>query len=149
MYDIIKCPAPPEAGSGHYFSFNESRGRITEAENLRAAALLRGKKTLIMLRDHAFDEGAIRLIAEKKSACFLIDLGRLIRMRGVPRAIAISKLRNFLRICVKYGAFYTFATFAENESELRSRQELESIICLLGLNRGQARFALKMLPHYL
>ena len=102
-----------------------------------------------MLNDYAFDEGIIRVIAEKKNICFLIDLGRLIRSRGISRAVALSKLRNFLRLCVKYGAYYTFASFAESEAKIRSAAELEHIILLFGLNPGQAKFALKMLGHYL
>jgi RNase P/RNase MRP subunit p30 len=150
MFDIIACKAEPKGfGFERFFSVSDCKGRVIEAGNLEAAVELRNRKTLIMLRDWAFDEGAIRLIAEKKGACFLIDLGKIIRSRGVPRAIAISKLRNFLSLCVKYGALYSFASFAENEAEIRSARELESIIMLFGLNRGQAGFALKMLGHYL
>ncbi len=150
MYDIIRCRADAKAhGFAGLFDSSSIRGRALEAENLQAAAEHRSRKALIILRDYAFDEGAIRIIAEKKSACFLIDIGRLMRSRGVPRAIALSKLRSFLKMCVKHGAFYTFASFAESEDEMRSPAELEAIIMLLGLNRGQARFALKMLPHYL
>jgi RNase P/RNase MRP subunit p30 len=150
MFDIIKCDAGPERfGFARFFSINDCKGRIEEVENLEAAVALKNRKTLIMLRDYAFDEGAIRVIAEKKSACFIIDLGKLIRIRGVPRAIALSKLRNFLAMCVRFNAYYTFATFAEKESDIRSASEVESIIMLLGLNRGQASFSMKMLQHYL
>jgi len=150
MYDIIRCEADAVShGFERLFHASSLKGRVIDADNLQAAAEHRSRKSLILLKDHAFDEGAIRIIAEKKSACFLIDLGRLMRSRGVPRAIAMSKLRTFLGMCVKYGAFYTFATFAGSEGEVRSPAEMEAIIMLLGLNRGQARFAMKMLPHYL
>jgi len=150
MFDIISCQADAKKhGFARFFSISDCKGKITEADNLEAAVAHKNKKTLIMLKDWAFDEGAIRVIAEKKSACFLIDLGRLMKLKGVPRAIALSKLRNFLSICVKFNAFYTFATFAENEGQIRSMEELESIITLFGLNRGQAKFALKMLGHYI
>ncbi len=149
MYDIITCAADPSSfGFARFYAPSDFKGRAVECENLAAAVEHKNRKVLISLRDYAFDEGAIRLIAEKRSACFLIDLGRLIRTRGVPRAIAISKLRNFLRLCVKHGAFYTFATFAEKESQIRTPQELEHIAMLFGLNRGQAAFALAMLRHY-
>jgi RNase P/RNase MRP subunit p30 len=150
MFDIVRCEADAKAhGFSRFFSMPDCKGRVLELDNLAAAAEHRNRKSLIMLRDWAFDEGAIRVIAEKKSACFLIDLGRIMETRGVQRAIAISKLRNFLSLCVKYGAFYAFATFAESENAIRSPAEMESIACLLGINRGQARFALKMLGHYL
>ncbi len=150
MFDIVDCEADPaKYGFTKFFNSSACRGRAVEAENLRAAAEYRSRKALILLKDFAFDEGAIKLIAEKKTACFLIDLGRLIRAHGVPRAIMISKLRSFLALCNKYGAFYAFATFSGKEDAVRSARELESIIMLLGLSRGQAAFALKMLPHYL
>ncbi|MCI0503297.1 hypothetical protein L0Y65_01140 [Candidatus Micrarchaeota archaeon] len=150
MFDIICCQADAKThGFERFFSASGCKGKVLELDNLEAAVAHKNRKTLIMLKDWAFDEGAIRVIAEKKSACFLIDLGRLMKTKGVPRAIALSKLRNFLSVCVKFGAFYSFATFAESERQIRSPEELESIIMLLDLNRGQAKFALKMLNHYL
>jgi RNase P/RNase MRP subunit p30 len=150
MFDILRCPAEPsKSGFEKFYSLSEAKGRIIECENLEAATNHKNKKTIVILRDYAFDEGAIKVIAEKKNVCFLIDLGRIMRTRGVPRAIMLSRLRNFLRLCVKHGAFYTFATFAENESQIRSPEELASIITLFDLNRGQAKMALRMLKHYL
>ncbi|MDD5172316.1 MAG: hypothetical protein PHF60_04755 [Candidatus ainarchaeum sp.] len=150
MFDIIKCPADPSKyGFERFYPFNEAKGKIIEVENVVAAANHKNRKILVSLRDYAFDEGALKIIAEKKNVCFLIDLGRIMRTRGVPRAIMLSKLRTFLRLCVKFGAFYTFATFAEKESQIRSPEELENIIMLFDLNRGQAKFALKMLRNYL
>jgi len=149
MFDILRIRKEPSQGFSRFYFYEDVKGKIVEADNLESAAQSRNRKTLIMLRDHAFDEGAIKLIAEKKNACFLIDLGRLIRTRGVPRAIAMSKLRNFLAMCVKHGAFYAFASFAESEGQVRTPEELEHIAMLLGLNRGQAKFALRMLGHYL
>jgi hypothetical protein len=150
MFDIIKCQADASAhGFSRFYNFDDVNARIAQAPDLAAATNYKNKKTLLMLADHAMDDGAMKIIAEKKSVCFLIDLGRLIRIRGVQRAIAISKLRNFLKLCVKHGAFYTFASFAENEEQIRSPQEIEHIAMVLGLNRGQAKFALKMIGEYL
>jgi RNase P/RNase MRP subunit p30 len=150
MFDIIRCRAEATSfGFSKFFFYDDVKTKIVEAENLEAAVQYKNRKTLIMLRDHAFDEGAIRLIAEKKNACFLIDLGRLMRMQGVPRAVALSKLRNFLRICIKYNAFYAFASFAGKEEEIRNSDELINIALLFDLNRGQAKFALEMLGEYL
>lgn len=150
MFDIIKCQADASAhGFSRFYNFDDVNARIAQAPDLAAATNYKNKKTLLMLADHAMDDGAMKIIAEKKNVCFLIDLGRLIRIRGVQRAIAISKLRNFLKLCVKHGAFYTFASFAENEEQIRSPQEIEHIAMVLGLNRGQAKFALKMIGEYL
>ncbi len=150
MFDIIKCSADARAhGFERLFSFEEAKARVAVVENAEAAAELRNRKTLLMLRDWKFDEGAIKLIAEKKKACFLVDLSEIIKSRGMRRAVSISKLRSFLRLCAKHGAFYTFASFAEKEDEIRSPEELEHIIMLFDLNRGQAHFALRMLKEYL
>ncbi|MEW6748743.1 MAG: hypothetical protein AB1295_03490 [Candidatus Micrarchaeota archaeon] len=150
MFDIIRCEADAKKhGFDRFFSFDSVKAKIIQAEDIHAAAQHKNRNSLIMLKDYAFDEGAIKLIGEKKRLCFLIDIGRLIRTRGVPRAIAISKLRNFLSMCARYGAFYTFASFAESEEQIRGPEEMENIVLLLGLNRGQAKFALYMLKHYL
>lgn len=150
MYDILRCKADASRyGFDKLYLFDDVKGKILQAENLQVAAKHKNKKTLVMLRDHAFDEGAIKIIAEKKMLCFLIDLGRLMGTKGVPRAVAMSKLRNFLRLCVKHGAFYAFASFAEKENQIRTPDELVHIAMLFNLNRGQAEFALKMPQHYL
>ncbi len=149
MFDIIRCRADAKGhGFDRFYLADDLKGRIIDEENLEAAAKHKNKKALIRLKDHAFDEGAIKVIAEKKKACFLIDLGSIIKSRGVYRAISMSKLRTFLQMCARHGAFYTFATFAENEKQIRSPEELMHIIMLFDLNRGQAKFALKMLQHY-
>lgn len=149
MYDIIRCQADPKVhGFDQFYFFDSIKPKLVECENVLAAAQHRNKKVLVMLRDFAFDEGAMKLIAEKKSACFLIDLGRLMRSRGVSRAIAMSKIRTFLAMCNRFGAFYAFASFAEKENEIRSPEELQNIALLFGINRGQAKFALRMLKHY-
>lgn len=149
MFDIIKCEADGSKHGFQFYSFDSVKGRIIQAENLQDAVNHKNKKSLIMLKDHAFDEGAIKIIGEKKKLCFLIDLGRIIGSRGVPRAILISKLRNFLIMCVRFDAYYTFASFADSEEKIRNAEELQNILLLFGLNRGQAKFSLKMLKHYL
>ena len=147
MFDIINCEADPnEFGFDRFFLLSDSK--ITDVENLQAAVKFKNQKILIRLKDHAFDEGAIKLIAEKSKACFLIDMGRIMRSNGIRRAIEMSKLRLFLSFCNRHGAYYTFATFSEN-GQVRSSYELCNMAMLLGLNRGQAKFALGMLKHYL
>lgn len=150
MYDILKCSAEPSSfGFSTFYNLNSIKSKIISVANLEEALNYKNKKVLIVLQDYKFDEGAIRTIAEKKNICFLIDIGRLIRSVGISRAVAISKIRNFLRLCVKYSAFYTFASFAESEMQIRTNDELLHIAMLFDLNRGQAKFALKMLQHYL
>ena len=149
MFDILKCKADAaKYGFTAFYSPEQFKGKVLEVANLEAAAAHKNKKSLILLRDYAYDEGAVKVIAEKKQLCFLVDLGRLMRTGGIQRAVLMSKMRNFLGLCVRFNAFYTFASFAENENQIRNADELVAIAGLLGLNRGQAKFALKMLPHY-
>lgn len=131
------------------YSSSNIKQKIVKVKNLADALNYKNKEILLVIEDHDFDDGAIKLIAEKKKACFLIDLSRIINSKGVGRAVAMSKLRNFLKLCNKYGAYYTFSDFAKDEFELRSAKELMHISLLLGLNLGQAKFAMKMLKNYL
>ena len=152
MFDIITGgfnPDPSIFGFSKFYSLSNITSKIVLAANLSEAAKHKNRKCLIQLKDYDFDEGSIKLIAEKKNACFLIDLSQIIRSSGQTRAILISKLRTFLRLCIKHGCYYSFASFAQSESELRTSFELENIALLFGLNRGQAKFALNMLGHYL
>jgi len=149
-FDIIKCKADPsEYDFDGFFFFNSIKGSISYADDLKAATNFRNKNTLIMLKDYDFDIGAIKTIADKKKACFLIDLGGVIKSNGIYRVILISKLRTFLTQCNKHGAYYAFASFAEDKSQIRHPSELMHIAMLLGINKGQAGFAMKMLPLYL
>ncbi|MBI5222997.1 hypothetical protein HY990_01100 [Candidatus Micrarchaeota archaeon] len=116
---------------------------------IEASQKYKNQKLLLDLRDYAFDEGAVKLLAEKKKACILINLGRVIRARGIARAILISKIRSLLRLANRYGAAYAFATLAQEEQEIRNAHELISIGTLFGINRGQAKFAIRMLGEYL
>lgn len=150
MYDIVGCSAEPSSfGFTNFYNSGHVKNKIIYLSNLAEAIKYKNKKVLVVLQDYKFDEGAIRVIAEKKNICFLIDIGRLIRSNSISRAVAISKLRNFLRLCVKYGAYYTFASFAESEIQIRTSDELQHILILFDLNSGQAKFSLKMLQHYL
>ncbi|MGV8085608.1 MAG: hypothetical protein ACP5N9_05140 [Candidatus Bilamarchaeum sp.] len=152
MFDIIKFgsnPNPSIFGFSKFYLFSDISSKLVSASKLSEAANHKNKKCLIILKDYDFDEGSIKLIADKKNVCFLIDLSPLIHLSGQSRAIMISKLSIFLRFCIKHGAYYSFASFSNNEDELRSSFELENIGFLLGLNRGQMRFALNMLQHYL
>jgi len=150
--DIIRCKADPSSfGFDKFHLLSEAgvRSKIIESDDIVSAANHKNKKALVVLRDHSIEEGAVKLIAEKKSLCILFDLGRLIRSRGVSRAVAMSKMRNLLRLCVRFGALYSFASFSESESQIRTADELAHIAMLLGLNRGQARNAMELLERYL
>ncbi len=147
MYDIVGCKASARE-SGFEKFYREDELRIVRAGNGADSAKHKNKKVLIFPEKYEPDEGAFKLVAERKKACFLIDLGGLINSGGVRRAILISMMRRFLRMCVKTGAFYALVSFSKTAEEIRSAEELIAIGGLLGLNRGQAKFALRMLKHY-
>jgi len=153
MYDLVRFDTDANAISKKYgfdeiYFFSEMKKNIITINNIEEAANHRNKKVLLLLKNYTYDEGPVKLVAEKRKACFLIDLSRVIKTKGLQRAIAISRIRTFLELCNRFGAFYALASFAEKESDIRTPEELISIGCLLGLNRGQGRFALKMLKHY-
>ncbi len=144
MNDIVFTDADPKQfGFDSFFNLN-----IEETENTVSAVNFKNKKMLIRLKDHLFDEGSIKQIAEKKKLCFVIDLSQIIDSRGLSRAVRMSKLRNFLSLCNKHGAYYAMASFSRRKEDIRSASELCHIAMLLGLNRGQAEFALNMIRNY-
>ncbi|MBI5228114.1 hypothetical protein HY988_05985 [Candidatus Micrarchaeota archaeon] len=169
MFDLLNLtpvPADPKAELGfnpkdinskdfgfekfYFLDSIKDKSKLVKSVNvIDAGAKFKNKKVLIVLDDYAFDEGAIKLIAEKKQACFLIDIGRIVNSSGVSRAILFSKLRTFLKMCNRYGAFYAFATFSNNKAKIRTSDELIHIAMLFGMNKGQARFALRMMKNYL
>lgn len=125
------------------------KGSIATAKTTAESEQYKGKKLIIIVENYEYDEGSIRVVAEKKKACYLIDLSKIINSYGTRRALEMAKLRSFLKVCNRFGAFYTFADFARNEFELRRAKELMHIALLLGINEGQANFALKLLGEYL
>lgn len=150
MFDIIKIPADAKKyGYSQFYPADSANSKIKLCNNLADAAKYRNQNMLLTIRELDFDIGSLKLLAEKKKACLLFDLTKIIKSNGIRRSIEFSKLRTTLKFCNKYGTFYTFATFAEDESAIRNAHELIAICMLLGINKGQAEFALSMLKHYL
>jgi len=147
MFDIIKCEANPSDFKKFYF-YGEVKEKIKTVENLSEASKI-NKKMLVMLKSYALDEGAMKVIKERGKICFLIDLSKIINSSGIRRGIEIGRIGNFLKLCIRQGVYYSFATFSEKESDLRTPFELMNIACLFGINQGQASFSLEMIKHYL
>ncbi|MFH2106566.1 MAG: hypothetical protein ABII22_04845 [Candidatus Micrarchaeota archaeon] len=143
MYDIVRFE------SDQNYNYEKVKDKILRCKNVEQARQQWNRKALVMLEDYSFDEGLMKEIAEKKKLCFLLDLSRIIKSYGVRRAIELTKMRNFLRFCNKFGAFYAFATFEEKKENARSEREVLNIAKLFEINDGQAKFAVKMLQHYL
>lgn len=140
---------PKEFGFETVYSYNDIKQKIKKISTLAEAVNYKNQKTLLLLEDYKIEEGALKLIGEKKQACFLIDLSRIIRANGVNRAIELSRIRNFLFFCEKYGVLYAFASFAPDKSAIRSARELMHIGLLLGLDIAKAKAALNKIKEYL
>lgn len=150
MYDIISAPGadPRPFHFSRFFQLAEARDKIIQVKDATEAQKFRGKKALVLPGDYKFDIGLMKAFGEGKAA-FLIDLSRITAAQGMRRALEMGKMRRFLEICVKYEIPFALASFAKDEFSLRNASELCSIACLLGLNPGQAKFALARLGEYL
>ncbi len=151
MYDIIRARniAPEPFHFAKLYFLDEVKGRISKLPNLDEAMKMKNKKGLILLDKYSEDIGLMKKFAEKSSAAFLIDLGRLIETNGFGRAVEMAKMRRFLRTCVKYDIPFALASFAKDEFSIRNAKELCHIATLAGLNVGQAKFGLERLRGYL
>jgi len=150
MFDIVKVHADAKThGFEKFYSSDSANSKIKICSNLADAAKYKNQKMLLTIRELDFDIGSLKLLAEKKKACLLFDLSKIIKSNGIRRSIEFAKLRTTLKFCNKYGVFYTFATFADEELAVRTIHELTAICMLLGINKGQVEFALSMLKNYL
>ncbi len=150
MYDIVRARnlAP---GSFHFsklYFLDDVKNRIAKVPNLEEAMKRRNKKELLLLDEYNEDIGLMKQFAEKCSAAFLIDLGRIIESQGFKRAVEMAKMRRFVRICIKYEVPFALASFAKDEFSTRNAHELCNIAALVELNPGQAKFALERLKDY-
>ena len=124
MYDIICVDGvdPTFYNFHKFYLFSEIKNKIKHFENITDVSNLRKQKILVTLSEYPKDSKLLKLISSEKKICFLIDLGRLIKSSGFSRSVSIFRLRNFLSLCNKCGAFYAFASFSIEE-KIRPRQK--------------------------
>ena len=152
MFDILLCKPnkdPEEYGFAKFYGYAEIKQRINKITGLADAANYKNKKVLLVLEDYFIEEGALRIIGEKNEACFLIDLSRIIKNKGVPKALELSRVRSFLVFCKKYKVGYALASFASEEQSIRTARELIHIGFLLGLTTAESKNALRRISEYL
>jgi len=104
----------------------------------------KNKKAVAILADYSYDEGALRVLAEKKSLMVLVSLDNLLKTRGMARSRLLYKLRNFLKLCTRFGVLFLlgFEDDIKNSSySVREKSEIIAIGQLLGLNKGQSKMA--------
>ena len=103
--------------------------------------LHKGKKIAVILDDYRYDEGSLKVVGEKKAPIVIIPVDRIINSKGIARARLLSRLRSFLKPCVKYGVYYALGIVDKNTK--REDSELAAIGVMLGLNTGQAMMSIK------
>lgn len=104
----------------------------------------KGKRAIILPADYVYDEGVMRVLGEKKSLIIFVSLDNLLKSRGMSRSRQIYKLRNFLKLCTRFGAMFVIGFESDAKSGSFTTREKEEVIALgelLGLNRGQAKMA--------
>ena len=91
------------------------------------------------------DVGLMRLMAQNKKI-FEIPANALILSNGLERAIIISKMRTFIKFCLKFRVDFALSSRATNEFEVKTPGELVAIGEALGLSRDQAIRAVSVVP---
>ncbi len=91
------------------------------------------------------DVGLMRSMAQNKKI-FEIPVNALLLSNGVERAILISKMRAFIKFCLKHRVDFALTTRAQNEFETKTPGELIAIGEVLGLERDQAMRAISVVP---
>lgn len=150
FFDILKfeCGNPSEYGFSKTYFLSSVSDRIKVVDSEEAALKIRNKGVLIKVENYPLGLELIRGF-EKKESIFLLDLSEVIKSSGGKRASIIKRMRNFSRMCIKYKVGFAMASFAENENEMRTADELVHIGFLIGLNRGEGREALSRIKEIL
>ena len=134
---------------GYEKIYSEKELNIIKIDKVENAGRYKQKKILIFPKEYLFDDGAIQLIGANKKACFLIDVGKIIRTRGLKRSFEIGVMKTFLKKATRFGAYYALSDFSESIEQMRTASEIINVgVGLLGLNSGQAKFGLEMLKNY-
>lgn len=150
MYDLIRTRGvkPEQFSFSKLYFLDDVRGKIILASDLSEAVKHRNRKVLVVPGEYKEDIGLMKQFGGGQAA-FLIDLGRIIENSGYKRALEMSRIKRFLRTCVKFSIPFALASLAKDEFSVRSSDELCNIAALVGLNAGQAKFALERLGEYL
>jgi len=146
FFDILKfeCGNPSEYGFSKTYFLSSVSDKVKFVDSEEAALKIRNKGVLVKVENYPLGLELIRGF-ERKESVFLLDLSEIINSSGGKRASIIKRMRNFARMCIKYKVKFAMASFAENEEEMRSAEELVHIGFLLGLTRGAGRKALTQL----
>jgi len=150
FFDILKfeCGNPEQFGFSKTYFSESVKDRIKVVDSEDSALKLRNKGVLVKVEKYPMGLELIRGY-EGKDSVFLLDLSDIIDSSGGKRASIIKRMRNFAKLCLKYKVPFVLASFARNEKEMRTADELVHIGLLIGLNRGEGREALSKLNEIL
>ena len=143
FFDILKfeCGNPSEYGFSKTYFLSSVSDKVMFVDSEEAALKIRNKGVLITVENYPIGLELIRGF-EGKESVFLLDLSEIVNSSGGKRASIIKRMGNFSRMCIKYKVKFAMASFAENEEEVRTADELLHIGFLIGLNLGEGREAL-------
>ena len=113
-------------------------------ELLREAAKSR-RVSILYNRGFITDVGLIRDAAAQKKP-FEIPIAPLLECGGIQRAILMSKMRFFIKICTKLRAPLAIVSQAKDDLQLKSPEEMIAIGEALGLSHDQAEWAITEVP---
>ena len=124
-----------------------SKGKISVLSGENAELLRKGVKRYDMIFVSSFypDTALIREVAEEGKA-FEVPVSGLLRSYGYSRAALLGRMQFFLELCVKYNANYVLTSRAESGYEMKGVDEMVSLGWALGLNPGQVKRALSVVP---
>jgi len=94
------------------------------------------------------DVGLVRAAAENRKP-FEVPVSVLLERRGAERALLMSRISFFLKICNKYEADFVLSSGAVNKFLMKSPQELIAIGEVLGLSHDQAAKSISIIPEYI
>jgi len=94
------------------------------------------------------DVGLVRVAAENKKP-FEIPVSVLLERKGAERALLMSRISFFLKICNKYRADFILTSGATNKFFMKSPPELVAIGEALGLSHDQAVKSISIIPEYI
>ncbi|MEM4359481.1 MAG: hypothetical protein QXT45_03040 [Candidatus Bilamarchaeaceae archaeon] len=106
----------------------------------------KNRRAVAILADYSYDEGVLQVLGEKKSLVIFVSLDQLLKSRGIARSKLLYKLRNFLALCARFGVLFVLGFEEDIKTSpyaLRGKDEIVALGQLLGLNRGQAKMAVK------
>ncbi len=150
FFDILKfeCGNPSEYGFSKTYFLSSVSDKVRVVDSEEAALKIRNRGVLIKVENYPIGFELIRGF-EGKESIFLLDLSEILKSSGGKRASIIKRMRNFSRMCIKYKVAFAMASFAEEEAEMRTSDELVHIGFLIGLNRGEGKEALSKIKEIL